>query len=272
MHYYSFNIGDYASSTAHLEPLEDLAYRRLLDLYYSSESAIPEDLNQTARLIRMRTHSECIASVLSEFFALENDGWHCERADVEIFKYNEKSHKASKSAKARWKKAKAKQKVKPPCESNANALETHSDGNAKQEPLTTNHEPPIKDLMSDNSDAVFVLEYLNGVVGTKYKPTTKSHIQNVNGRLEEGHSVDDLKLVVDFKFKEWGGDQKMSGYLRPQTLFQTGKFQGYLTAARTTPSGKHRNINDIGTDFSAPAGFNTTSTSKWDGVTNDTKQ
>lgn len=141
MHYYSFNIGDYASATAHLEPLEDLAYRRLLDLYYSSEQPISEDLKQVSRLIRMRTHCDFIATVLEEFFTLEDDGWHCERVDVEIFKYTEKSHKASKSAKARWKKAKQKQKVKASSERNANALETHNEGNANQEPITTNQEP-----------------------------------------------------------------------------------------------------------------------------------
>jgi uncharacterized protein YdaU (DUF1376 family) len=141
MHYYQFNIGDYASATAHLEPLEDLAYRRLLDLYYSSEQPISQDLKQVGRLIRMRSHSEFIASVLEEFFTLEDDGWHCERVDVEIFKYTEKSHKASKSAKARWKKAKKKQQDKIACERIANAEETQSEGNANQEPLTINQEP-----------------------------------------------------------------------------------------------------------------------------------
>jgi uncharacterized protein YdaU (DUF1376 family) len=141
MHYYQFNIGDYASATAHLEPLEDLAYRRLLDLYYSTEKPIQLDLKQVARIIRMRTHSECITSVLEEFFTLEDDGWHCDRVDVEIFKYTEKSFKASKSAKTRWKKDKQKQKVKASCERIANAEETQCEGNANQEPLTINQEP-----------------------------------------------------------------------------------------------------------------------------------
>ena len=141
MHYYQFNIGDYASATAHLEPLEDLAYRRLLDLYYSTEKPISEDLNQVARILRMRSHSEFIATVLNEFFTLEDDGWHCDRVDVEIFKYTEKSAKASKSAKVRWKKVKQKQKDKAVSEGNANALESHSECNAKHNPLTTNQEP-----------------------------------------------------------------------------------------------------------------------------------
>ena len=39
MNYYPFHLGDYAARTAHLEPMEDLAYRRLLDLYYLGEIA-----------------------------------------------------------------------------------------------------------------------------------------------------------------------------------------------------------------------------------------
>ena len=140
MHFYPFNIGDYATATAHLEPLEDIAYRRLMDLYYSTEKPIPECLNKTARLIRMRTHSECIAIVLEEFFTLEGDGYHCDRIDVELFKFHEKSDKASKSAKARWKKAKKNQKVKASSERNANALKTHSECNAKQEPINKKQE------------------------------------------------------------------------------------------------------------------------------------
>ena len=147
MHFYPFNIGDYATATAHLEPLEDIAYRRLMDLYYSTEKPIPECLNKTARLIRMRTHSECIAIVLEEFFTLEDDGYHCDRIDVELFKFHEKSEKASKSAKARWKKAKKKQKVTASCEGNANALKTHSEGNAKQETRNKKQETTLNPLV-----------------------------------------------------------------------------------------------------------------------------
>ncbi len=206
MHYYSFNIGDYASSTAHLEPLEDLAYRRLLDLYYSSESAIADDLDKTARLIRMRTHSECIATVLSEFFTLEIDGWHCERADIEIFKYNEKSYKASKSAKARWKKAKVKQRVKAPCERIANAEETQCDGNAKQEPLTTNQEPVIKDIVPATPKRTFSdgdLKFVEGMlslltqVNPKFKVPNKDNWANTIRLMRErdGLNHDEMAKV-----------------------------------------------------------------------------
>jgi uncharacterized protein YdaU (DUF1376 family) len=121
MHYYQFNIGDYQSHTSHLSDMEDLAYRRLLDWYYLHELPIPLEVTEVARQIRMRTHSDCIASVLQEYFERTDDGWIHNRADKEIAKVGEKSEKASASAKARWKKK------------DANALPTQSEGNATQD-------------------------------------------------------------------------------------------------------------------------------------------
>ena len=84
MHYYRFNIGDYNSHTMHLSEIEDLTYRRLLDWYYLHESPIPLDLNEVSRQIRMRSHSDCIATVLLEFFERTADGWIHHRANKEI--------------------------------------------------------------------------------------------------------------------------------------------------------------------------------------------
>ncbi len=119
MHYYQFNIGDYKSHTEHLSEMEDLTYRRLLDWYYLHESPIPLDESEVARQIRMRSHSDCIAVVLREYFDRTADGWIHHRANKELEKAGEKSHKASESAKARWKK-----------KTDANALQTQSGCNA----------------------------------------------------------------------------------------------------------------------------------------------
>lgn len=90
--------------------------------------------------------------------------------------------------------------------------------------------------MSDCSDdAAKVIEGMNKILGSKYRSSTKSHVQNINARLSDGHSVDDLLKVVSSKFGEWGQDPKMAQYLRPQTLFQAGKFDGYLRASMTQP-------------------------------------
>ena len=53
--------------------------------------------------------------------------------------------------------------------------------------------------------------------------------------MNDGYPVEDLNLVIDFKFKEWGSDPKMASYVRPQTLFIPKNFNGYLLAAKATP-------------------------------------
>jgi hypothetical protein len=72
----------------------------------------------------MRSHSDCIATVLQEFFERTADGWIHHRANKEIEKVGDKSQKASASAKARWSKPK-----------DANALQTQSEGNATHNTL-----------------------------------------------------------------------------------------------------------------------------------------
>ena len=134
MHYYQLNIGDYSSHTAHLEPLEDIAYRRMIDIYYLNECPLPEEPEEVGRLIRMRTHCDLIANVLREFFTLQSDGWRHSRIDGEIAKFRDKSDKAKKSAQARW----GNKAIK----GNANALRPECEGNANHKPLTTNQEPP----------------------------------------------------------------------------------------------------------------------------------
>jgi uncharacterized protein YdaU (DUF1376 family) len=133
MHYFQFNIGDYQSHTAHLSDIEDLAYRRLLDWYYLHECPIPLDLNETARQIRMRSHCECITSVLQEYFEHTSDGWIHHRANKEISKTVDKSSKASESAKARWNKV-----------NHAIALPTQSEGNATHNTVHTTHNTIVK--------------------------------------------------------------------------------------------------------------------------------
>ena len=131
MHYYQFNIGDYQSHTSHLSEMEDLVYRRLLDWYYLHETPIPLDLSEVSRQIRMRSHTESIAIVLQEYFERTDDGWIHHRANKEIAKADEKSVKASASAKARWSKK------------DANALPTLSDSNATHNtlPITQDTKP-----------------------------------------------------------------------------------------------------------------------------------
>jgi uncharacterized protein YdaU (DUF1376 family) len=72
--------------TLHLTPQEDLAYRRLLDMYYDTESPIPNNIPLVSR--RLRMDSEVVESVLNEFFELTEEGYKNYRADGEIADYH----------------------------------------------------------------------------------------------------------------------------------------------------------------------------------------
>lgn len=85
MHYYPHHIGDYKSATSHLNNEEDLAYRRLLEMYYDTEQPIPLETQQVAR--RLRVTPESVQVVLVDFFEEQPDGWHHARCEAEINEY-----------------------------------------------------------------------------------------------------------------------------------------------------------------------------------------
>ena len=132
MHFYSFNIGDYMSHTLHLSPMEDLAYRRCLDIYYLHEKPLPEDIGEVARLIRMPQHKPEVTQVLKEFFTHDvGKGWTNPRTDEEIEKYQGKIQSAIRAGKA---SALAR----------SNASSTTVQLNKKQETLNKKQETNIK--------------------------------------------------------------------------------------------------------------------------------
>jgi uncharacterized protein YdaU (DUF1376 family) len=135
MHYYQFNIGDYIKNTLHLSVMEDIAYRRLLDLYYDSEQPIPTDIPKVSR--RLRMDCDVVQSVLDEFFELTEDGYRNHRADLEILDYQEylAKQKANGLKGGRPKKT----QVKP----TDNPSQTQNNPKHSQQTTNTNHKPDI---------------------------------------------------------------------------------------------------------------------------------
>ena len=98
MNFYPFHIGDYISHTSHLSDAEDLAYRRMIDLYFMNELPF-NDSSTVAR--RIRSSVEIVDAILSEFFEFgDDDCWHNKRADEEIAKYHSRLNQASRAGKA----------------------------------------------------------------------------------------------------------------------------------------------------------------------------
>ena len=83
--------------------------------------------------------------------------------------------------------------------------------------------------LSDKSSTVVseIIDYLNQKTGKHFSKSIANTTRAINARIKEGFTVDDFKAVIDKKVIEWGKDDRMKQYLRPQTLFGT-KFESYL--------------------------------------------
>jgi uncharacterized protein YdaU (DUF1376 family) len=108
---YQFHIRDYLTKTRHLTLLEDLAYRRLIDTYYTEEQPLPADPARAARLIAMPDNVAEVTAVLNEFFTLEDSGWTNQRCDFEITKYHGKADSARRANKAKVEKKSLKSEL-----------------------------------------------------------------------------------------------------------------------------------------------------------------
>lgn len=206
MNYYSHHIGDYTTDTAHLSLLEDGAYRRLMDRYYTTEAPLPAD-DTLFRVVRARSpdEQEAVRVVLAEFFDLTDAGWTHKRCDAEIEAFKAKSGKAADAANKRWSKS-----------SNANAMPTHSERNAdamptnNQEPITTNQEPehkvnttveavaPTARRRTDSADgALEVFEYWQRTLSHPTAKLDAKRVKAIKGRLADGYTVRELCQAVD---------------------------------------------------------------------------
>jgi len=138
MHFYPHHIGDYRANTAHLSNEQDLAYRRLLEMYYDSEKPIPEDIDWVAK--RLRVTRESVQDVLEDFFEHTEQGWSHARCDEEIQKFHGFVEAGKRGAMKRWNKASLLPPDSPPIatlsEANATPIPTKN-----QEPRTKNHKP-----------------------------------------------------------------------------------------------------------------------------------
>lgn len=129
--------GDYLRDTLHLTWLEDLAYRRLLDIYYSTEKPLPGDEQKLFRMVRANVTEEqtAVRSVLDAFFSRSQGGlWHNTRADTEI----------RKRAQWRERKQRERDKYKQPTENVTRDVTPLS--RRSPSPSPTPHKTPLPPL------------------------------------------------------------------------------------------------------------------------------
>ncbi|WP_439810842.1 YdaU family protein [Bordetella bronchiseptica] len=101
MHFYPHNIGDHVKDTRHLTLLEEGAYRRLLDHYYTIEKALPLDEADLCRKLLARSDDErkAVGVVLREFFVQTESGWWHKRCEEEIAAGNKRRDQSRENGK-----------------------------------------------------------------------------------------------------------------------------------------------------------------------------
>jgi len=76
-----------------------------------------------------------------------------------------------------------------------------------------------------------IIDHLNEKNGSSFRADTDKTKRLIKARFREGWKFEDFVAVIDSKVFEWGTDESMMQYIRPETLFGT-KFESYLNGAK----------------------------------------
>jgi len=200
---------DFLVGTMFMTDEEVGIYVRLLCVQHQHGGIIDKDI--------FKEKTKDFPKVFSKFKKTP-EGYYNQRLMDEMAKRQKKSRNLSANALKRWKREKEKQ-----CKSNAIASRRHmpSENENENENESDNGSENIVENIKE------IVEYLNKKIGSNYKQSSRKTKELIRARFNEGFTVDDFKAVIDKMYLDWGEDEKMSAYLRPETLF-SNKFEGYL--------------------------------------------
>ena len=203
MHYFQFNIGDYASHTSRLTPLEDLAYRRMLDLYYLNEQPLNGCITDVARGLGLSEHVSEVKYVLSKFFTETETGFSQKRIDLEIKKYksNAKNKSRAGKASAKARAAKASSKVTP-VEQTLNTTPTNDEQNINHKPITNNQEPLTSLVIEDKVAKAPIKRFVAPTVEDVFK-YCQERCNNVDAQNFVDHYSANGWMRGKTKVKDW---------------------------------------------------------------------
>lgn len=95
-----------------------------------------------------------------------------------------------------------------------------------------------------------IIGYLNQTALKNFKATTTATKRLINARLADGYTLEHFKCVIDTKVKQWLRNPEMNKYLRPDTLFNATKFEGYLNETQNVQPIQHNSSGPLDLDFS----------------------
>jgi hypothetical protein len=173
----------------------------------------------------MRSHSDCVASVLREFFVRSDEGWLSTRVQQEIEAVGIKKQKARASANARW---------------NANALQSDSEGNAPitQDPLPRTQvvTPDLATARSSPAAPISeIVEMYNKILPMLPQVTVVSDSRKrlVSSRWREVVTTDKLDRERGLEFFEWFFKHvRKSKFLTGQAKEWKANFEFLFTASK----------------------------------------
>lgn len=91
------------------------------------------------------------------------------------------------------------------------------------------HNPNAKVALRYHEDSELVLDTLNKLSGKKFR-ATDTNLGFISSRLsEEGVTTEGVMKMIERQCRRWAGTEQ-SEYLRPETLFNKTKFDGYYAA------------------------------------------
>lgn len=140
MYHYQHHIGDFNNATRHLSRIERALYRDLIELYYDTESQLPDDIAWICRRIIANECSTDVQRLLNEFFTKTPTGWYHDRCEHEIDRF--RSSTSQKAAAGRSSAAKRAEKMQQALNGNSTGVQRAFNGTpTNQEPITVNQEP-----------------------------------------------------------------------------------------------------------------------------------
>ena len=227
MFYYPHHIGDYKSATMHLSNEEDLAYRRLLEMYYDTEKYIPLETQWVAR--RLRVATEALQSVLNDFFVQSEQGWRHPKCDLVIREYHEMAEKNRRNGKLGGRPKTNKQAVKNPVGSQSvasgNPVETHSKANQEPKPRTKNQVFSATKVARPLSVSVQVWDDWLLVRKKKDQPLTATAWEQTLKEIEKsGHTIEEV--LRECCLRGWAGFRNSWLKENPITTAAVNKFAG----------------------------------------------
>lgn len=86
MNYYPRYPAHYLAKTVHLTMLQDGAYTRLMDWYYTNERPVPHAQRYAIARCQSAAERKAVDEILQEFFEQDGDGWENHRIKEEIAK------------------------------------------------------------------------------------------------------------------------------------------------------------------------------------------